>query len=51
MTHGSLPIGDGSAYVVGASQSAISWDPKVWRCPATAGTQTKCTPVTVSGVD
>ena len=51
MTQGSLGVGDGSAYVVGASQSAITWEPRVWRCPASAGTQTKCTQVTVAGVD
>jgi hypothetical protein len=51
LIHGSLSLGDGSAYVVGAHQSAITWEPTVWRCPATAGTQTKCTQVTVAGVD
>jgi hypothetical protein len=50
VVHGSLPIGDGSAYVVGSHQTLTS-EPTVWRCPATAGTQTKCTRVTVAGAE
>jgi hypothetical protein len=48
--HGSLAIGDGSAYVVGARQS-LTWEPTVWRCPAAAGTPTKCTQVTLVGTE
>jgi hypothetical protein len=45
-----VPIGDGTAYVVG-SRDALNPEPTVWRCPATAGTQAKCTKVTVTGVE
>jgi hypothetical protein len=40
------PIGDGTAYVVGASE-AFAAEPVVWRCPAVPGPQTTCTRVHV----
>ena len=49
MTTGSLVLGDGTAYVTGATQS-LTWTPMVWKCPVVAG-QGKCTPVAISGVE